>query len=83
MVAAMIIAVTTTSMITTIAALGLTSAIAVVVAVALVVFLVTKELAGTSQSRFSLRLAKLVSISIAPLAIAFVVTLAVKIVSLV
>lgn len=75
----MITTVTTVSTITTIAALGLTSTTGIAVLATLILFLGTKELAGTGHSRFTLRLARLVSIGIWALAMTFAVILAVRI----
>ena len=76
----MITTVTTVTTVTTIAALGLTAAVSIAAVVLLVLFLTTKELAGASGSRFSLRIAKFVSVGILPLVMAFVVIVAMKIV---
>ena len=75
----MITTVTTVSTITTIAALGLTSTTSIAVLATLIVFLGTKELAGTGHSLFALRLSRLVGIGIWALAMTFAVILAMKI----
>ena len=75
----MITTVTTVTTVTTIAALGFTAAISIAAVVLLVLFLTTKELAAANRSGFSLRVAKFVSVGIIPLAIAFVVIVAMKI----
>ena len=78
----MITTVTTVSTVTAIAALGLSSTVSLATVVTLIVFLGTRELASADHSRFYLRLAKAVSISIWTLAMAFAVILAVKIAEL-
>ncbi len=75
----MITTITTVTTVTTIAVAGLTAAISIAAVVSLVAFLTTKELAGTGHFRSSLRIAKFVNIGILPLAIAFAVIVAVKI----
>ena len=75
----MITTITTVTTVTTIAALGLTAAISVALVAALIVFLTSRELASSSRSRFSLRIARFASIGILPLAMAFVAIVAVKI----
>jgi len=81
-VTAMITTVTTISTITTIATVGLSSTISLATVFTLIVFLGTRELASSSHSRFYLRLAKAVSISIWTLATVFAIILAVKIAEL-
>ena len=66
--------------VTTIAGLGFTSVVSIGIVVLLIFFLITKELAGTSSSGFSLRVAKFVSVGILPLVMAFAVIVALKIV---
>ena len=75
----MITTVTTVTTVTTIAALGLTTVIGVAAILALIVFLATRELANTGNSRFSLHIAKAVSVGILPLIMTFAVICAVQI----
>ena len=76
----MITTVTTVTTVTTIAALGLTGAISIAAVILLMLFLTTKELAGASNSGFSLRIAKFVSVGVLPLVMAFAVIVFLKIV---
>ena len=75
----MITTVTTVTTVTTIAALGLTAAISIAAVATLMVFLATRELASTSNSPLSLRIARFTSVGILPLVIAFAAMLVVKI----
>ena len=76
----MITTVTTVTTVTTIAALGLTGIISIAAVVLLMLFLITKEVAGTTSSGFSLRIAKFVSVGILPLVMTFAVIVISKIV---
>ncbi|MFC1984250.1 hypothetical protein ACFLVO_04505 [Chloroflexota bacterium] len=69
----MITTVTTVSTVTTIAGLGLTGAISTAMAILLILFLTTKELAGASRTGFSSRIAKFASVGILPLVMVFTV----------
>lgn len=73
---------TTVTTVTAIAAMGLTAAIGMAAAVILILFLSTKELASAGSSRFSLRVARFLSIGIMPLAMVFAVIVVVKIIEL-
>ncbi|MFC1864495.1 hypothetical protein ACFLYG_01540 [Chloroflexota bacterium] len=73
------VTVTTVTTVTAIAALGLAGVIGIALAVTLMFFLTSRELAGASGSSFNLRIAKFVSVGILPLVMAFVVTVAVRI----
>jgi len=75
----MITTVTTVTTVTTMAALGLAAAISIACVVTLILFLTTKELAGTSSSGTSLRIAKFINVGILPLVLAFAVIVGVKI----
>ena len=81
----MISTVTTSTIttVTTMAAMGLTVAIGVAAVVSLVIFLTTKELASTTHSNSSLRVAKFINVGILPLAIAFGAILITKILEIV
>ncbi len=56
-----------------ISAMGLTAALGIVAAVGLLTLLVTKELASTTGTVFTLRMAEFVNVGILPLTIAFAV----------
>jgi len=73
---------TTVTTVTAIATLGFTTLIGVIAALALVVFLSTRELASAGNSRFSVRLARYASVGIAPLVMAFAAVVFVKIAEL-
>ena len=75
----MITTVTTVTTVTTIAALGLTTTLSVVAVTTLMLFLSTRELASSGNSRFSLRLARFAGVGILPLVMAFAVVVAIKI----
>ena len=79
----MITTVTTVTTVTTIAVMGLTAAISIAAVVSLVAFLTTKELASAGHFRSSTRVAKFVNVGILPLAIAFAVIVAIKILGVV
>ena len=81
----MISTVTTSTIttVTTMATMGLTVAIGAAAVVSLVIFLTTKELASTTHSNSSLRVAKFINVGILPLAIAFAAILITKIVGIV
>lgn len=75
----------TTSTVTTvmvISALGWVSAIGVATVVALIAFLITKELAGAGLSSSTERTARFLNITIVPLAMVFAVIVAVNIAEL-
>jgi len=72
--------ITTVTTVTTVTAMGFPVGLGIAAAVCLAVFLATKELAGSTRSGPSLRIAKFVNIGIAPLGIAFAVAAAAKIV---
>lgn len=78
----MITTVTTTTVttVTAIAAMGLTSVITGAAVAVLILFLATKELASARSSGTSLRVARFLSIGILPLAMTFMVTMAIKMV---
>jgi len=76
----MITTVTTVTTVTSVAALGLTGVMSIATAVLLMLFLTTKELAGASNSGFSLRIAKFASVGILPLVMAFAVIVFMKVV---
>jgi len=60
-------------------ALGFTTAISIAAVVSLILFLTTKELAGSNGSGTFRRIAKFVNVGIVPLIIVFAVIVAVKI----
>ena len=70
----------TISTVTTVLVMGLTAVIGIVAVIALMLFLITRELASAHGSSTSLRVAKFLSVGILPLAMAFVVIVAVRIV---
>ena len=75
----------TTTTVTTIAAMGLTAAVSIAAIAILIVFLTAKELAGANRLGSSLRIgriARFVNIGILPLAMAFAVIVAVKIIEI-
>ena len=76
----MITTIITVTTVTTIAALGLTAAISVVAVATLMVFLATRELASTTNSPLSLRIARFASVGILPLVMAFAALVVVKII---
>ncbi len=59
--------------------MGFTATFGIAAIASLIVFLATKELAGTGGSSISLRIARFVSVGIVPLVIAFAVMVAVEI----
>ncbi len=67
--------ITIVTTVTTMATLGLTSVIgkslSVIAVVTLIVFLATREVTSTGNSRFSLQIAKFASVGILPLIMAF------------
>ncbi len=65
--------------VTTIAALGLATFTSMAAVITLMVFLATRELTSTGHSQFSLRIARVASVGILPLIMAFAVIVAVKI----
>lgn len=74
----MITTITTVTTVTTVAVLGIGTAVSIAAAIALVLFLAARELAGTSNSGVAVRIAKLATIGILPLLMAFAVMVAVK-----
>lgn len=75
----MITTITTVTTVTTVAAIGISAVFSVAAVVALVAFLATKELASASNNGLPLRIAKLTTIGIFPLAIAFAVMVVVRV----
>jgi len=75
----MITTVTTVTTVTTIVAMGIATTLSIAAVVILGVFLATKELALAMHSGSSQRIAKFVNIGILPLAMAFSVIVAAKI----
>ena len=73
----------TVTTVTTVAAMGLTATLSIAAVVSLIFFLTVRELASTSGSGTSLRIARSFSIGIVPLVMAFAVTIAVKIFELI
>ncbi len=73
------VTISTITTISTIAALGLTATISIAAAVALILFLSSRELAGASGSSTSMRVGKYLSVGIIPLLMAFAVFVGVKI----
>ena len=71
--------ITTVSIISVISSMGLTAALGIVAVVGLLIFLTTKELAGTTGSASTLRIAKFANVGILPLTIAFAVIILGKI----
>ena len=78
-----VITTTTVTTVTTIIAMGLGAAVSAVAIAGFGIFLGTKELVGANRSASSVRLARFLSVGIWPLAIAFGVFAAMKIVQLV
>ena len=80
----MIVTVTTSTVTTvsTIAAVGLSTVIGVIAVFALVVFLATRELASTGNSRFSMRITKAAGVGILPLVMTFAVIIATQIIGM-
>lgn len=74
--------VTTVTTVTTLVALGISAVIGVIAVITLIAFLVTREMANTSNSGLSLRLARFASIGILPLIMAFATIIIVKITEL-
>ena len=81
----MVTTVTTTivAAITSVTAMGLASTLGIIAASSLVIFLVVKELAATSSSGSSIRMAKFVNVGIWPLSIVLGILAAIKIVGIV
>ncbi len=75
----MITTVTSVTTVTTMAVLGITAVLSMAGVVALMIFLAGRELASAGRSTFSLRLARLASVGVLPLLMAFLVTLVAKI----
>lgn len=71
--------VTTVTTVTTIAALGFTTALSIGAVVTLILFLASREMAATANSRLSLRIARFATIGILPLVMAFTAIVTVKI----
>jgi len=71
--------ITTVTTVTAVAALGITAAMSVAAVITLIIFLATRELAGTSNHALNLRLARFVSVGILPLIIAFTVIVVIRI----
>ncbi len=72
----------TVTTVTTIAALGATgiiTAIGIAAVASLILFLVTKELAGASRSGTSIRMAKFANVGIWPLTAVFAILIGIKI----
>lgn len=69
----------TVSTVTTMVAMGLTTVVTIAAVVSLLFFLIAKELTSAQGSGTSLRIAKFLSVGIVPLAMAFVVIVAVRI----
>ncbi|MFC2020316.1 hypothetical protein ACFLU1_00750 [Chloroflexota bacterium] len=65
--------------VTMIAALGISAVMSVAAVITLIAFLAIREMAGVSNYRSSLRIARFVSIGILPLIMAFAVIVIVKI----
>ncbi len=72
----------TISTITTTTAVGLATAIAVVGVLALIGLLMTKELASAGQSGNSKLVARFCDVGVLPLAVAFAVTVGIKVVQI-
>ena len=72
------VTVTTVTTITSIAAMGLTASISIAAIVTLIIFLTTKELAGSGGSSYSIRIGRFLSVGITPLLIAFTAVVVVK-----
>ena len=72
----------TVTIITSMAAMGLTAALGIAATVSLVIFLVTKELAGANRSGPSMRIAKFVNTGIWPLIMVFGVIVGITIVGM-
>jgi hypothetical protein len=68
--------------VTTVTTLGLSAIISMAMVVSLMVFLATRELAGASRSRFSLRVVRFASVGILHLFMAFATIVTIKIVEL-
>lgn len=75
----MITTVTTVTTVTAVATIGLTAVMSVAAVVLLMFFLVTKELAGASQSMSTRLISRSVAIAIIPLVMVFTAVVAVKI----
>ena len=73
------VTISTITTISTIAALGLTATVSIIAVVALIAFLSSRELAGASESRTSVRVGRYLSVGIIPLLMAFAAFVGVKI----
>ncbi len=76
------VTISTITTISTIAALGLTATVSIAAAVALIVFLSSRELASASGSSTSMRVGRYLSVGIIPLLMAFAAFVGVKIAEL-
>lgn len=74
--------VTTVTTVTTIAALGISAFISIAAIATLIMFLITRELATSTNSAISLRIARFASVGILPLVIAFATVVFVKIIEI-
>ncbi len=74
------VTISTISTVTTIAAMGLTVTVSVAAIVALIALLITRELAGATDSGSPQHLARFLSIGILPLILVFAVIVTAKIV---
>jgi hypothetical protein len=70
----------TTTTVTTIAALASAGTLALFGIILLLIFLVQKELASATESRFAVALGRVLNTAIVPLLLAFVFVVAVKVV---
>ncbi len=71
--------VTSITTVTSIATLGTAAAVSIAAVAVLLIFLATRELAGTGKSRVSSRIARFASVGILPLVLAFATVIIVKI----
>ncbi len=69
----------TVTTVTSIAAMGLTTAVSIAAVASLILFLIIRELANAGGSGTSLRIARFFGVGILPLVMAFAVIVAVKI----
>lgn len=72
--------ITTVTTVTTVSAIGFPVALGIAAVVCLAVFLTVRELAGATHSASSVKITRSVNIGIVPLALAFAVIVAAKIV---
>ena len=79
----MITTITTVTTVTTVTVLGIGTAVSIAAAIALIAFLATRELAGAVVSGASTRIAKLATIGILPLLMAFAVIVTVRLFELI